>query len=181
MRSTSTNQKAGLRSCFFFTPYRLPTTDHQPPTTDHRPPTTFLSGSLSIGSVKPVQVETPKVQAEVKPLTQEDLERYWREVGEELNLAALLSKATVRLGEQPGRIEIDAQTTYFHDDFKPHKIDVIERLRKKSSMPMLDAKVNPKFVESEEVIYSPNDKYNAMLKINPKLIELRKLFPSIDY
>ena len=121
------------------------------------------------------------MQAEVKPLTQEDLERYWREAGEELDLAALLSKATVRLGEQPGRIEIDAQTTYFHDDFKPHRIDVIERLRKKCSMPMLDVKVNPKFVESEEVIYSPNDKYNAMLKINPKLMELRKLFPSIDY
>lgn len=158
-----------------------PTAAPQPPATDHRPPTSFLSGSLSIGSVKPVQVEVPKVQAEVKPLTQEDLERYWREVGEELDLAMLLSKATVRMGEQVGRIEIDAQTTYFHDDFKPHKIDVIVLLRKKSSMPMLDAKVNPKFVESGEVIYSPNDKYNAMLKINPKLMELRKLFPTIDY
>ena len=98
-----------------------------------------------------------------------------------MDLVNLLDKATVRLGDQPGRIEIDAQTTYFHDDFKPHKIDVIEFLRKKSSMPMLDAKVNPKFVETEEVIYSPVDKYNAMLQLNPKLSELRKMFPNIDY
>ena len=145
------------------------------------PKATFLAGSLSISKVAPVKPKASKVQAEVKPLTQEDLERYWAEVGEELNLANLLEKATVRLGDQPGRIEIDAQTTYFHDDFKPHKIDVIELLRKKASMPMLDAKVNPKFVEAEEVIYSPIDKYNAMLQLNPKLSELRKMFPNIDY
>lgn len=143
------------------------------------PKTSFLAGSLSI-KVAPVKAPE-QVKTEVKPLTQEDLERYWIEVGEELNLANLLDKATVRLGDQPGRIEIDAQTTYFHDDFKPHKIDVIELLRKKTSMPMLDAKVNPKFVEAEEVIYSPIDKYNAMLQLNPKLSELRKMFPNIDY
>lgn len=141
----------------------------------------LLAGSISIAAVKPVKTEAPKLQAEVKPLTQEDLERYWRETGTELDLADLLSKATVRLGERPGTIEIDAQTTYFHEDFKQHKIDVLEALRKKALMPMLEAKVNQKFVEREEVIYSPNDKYNAMLKQNPKLLELRKLFPVIDY
>ena len=57
----------------------------------------------------------------------------------------------------------------------------MELLRKKCSMPMLDAKVNPLFVAQDEVIYSPTDKYNAMLKQNPKLLELRKLFPQIDY
>jgi hypothetical protein len=143
------------------------------------PKTSFLAGSLSI-KVAPIKAPE-QVKAEVKPLTQEDLERYWAEAGKELDLVNLLDKATVRLGDQPGRIEIDAQTTYFHDDFKPHKIDVIEFLRKKSSMPMLDAKVNPKFVETEEVIYSPVDKYNAMLQLNPKLSELRKMFPNIDY
>ncbi len=140
-----------------------------------------LVGSISIGAIKPMKVEAPKVQAEVKPLTQEDLECYWQEAGEELNLANLLSKATVRLGERPGTIEIDAQTTYFHEDFKPHKIEVLELLRKKSAMPMLDAKVNQKFVEQAELIYSPQDKYNAMLKQNPQLLALRKLFPQIDY
>ena len=141
----------------------------------------MLAGSISIGFIKPVKVEAPKLQAEVRPLTQEDLEHYWQEAGEELDLANLLSKATVRIGERPGTIEIDAQTTYFHEDFKPHKIDVLQVLRKKTLMPMLDAKVNQKFVDQEELIYSPQDKYNAMLKQNPHLIELRKLFPQIDY
>lgn len=141
----------------------------------------LLAGSISIGAIKPVKVEAPKLQGEVKPLTQEDLERYWRETAEELDLGELMSNADVRLGEHPGRIEIDARTTWFHEDFKSHKIDVMELLRKKCSMPMLDAKVNPLFVAQDEVIYSPTDKYNAMLKQNPKLLELRKLFPQIDY
>ena len=48
-------------------------------------------------------------------------------------------------------------------------------------MKMLDCKVNPLFVSKEEVIYSPEDKYSAMVEQNPKLAELRKLFPMIDY
>ena len=46
---------------------------------------------------------------------------------------------------------------------------------------MLECKVNPRFVEKEDVLYSPIDKYNAMLKVNPSLVELRKIFPQIDY
>lgn len=123
----------------------------------------------------------PSLQAEPKALIQEDLERYWQETARELNLEELLSHAKVRLGEHTGRIEIDAQATWFYDDFKPHKIAVMEQLRKKTGMPMLDAKVNPLFVEQNELVYSPTDKYNAMLKSNPNLAAMRKLFPQIDY
>ena len=91
-----------------------------------------------------------------------------------------MEKGKPRIGEH-NRIEIDAQSTYFHDEFKPHRIDVMELLRKKSGMPMLECKVNPLYIEKDEVIYSPQDKYKAMMKINPKLVELRKMFPQIDY
>ena len=155
------------------------------PTSEFRPLTStqgsLLAGSISISQMTPVKPEAPKVQVEVKALTQEDLERYWHETAEELGLVELMSNADVHLGDHAGRIEINARTTWFHEDFKPHKIDVMELLRKKSAMPMLDAKVTPLFVEEDEVIYSPTDKYNAMLEHNPHLLELRKLFPQIDY
>lgn len=140
-----------------------------------------MAGALSIGAIKPVQVETPKLQAEVKELTQEDLTRYWQEVAVELGLEELMAQAEVKLGEHPGRIEINAQTVGFSDEFKPHRINVMEALRRRTSMPMLDCKVNPLFIAKDEVIYTPSDKYNAMLARNPKLLELRKLFPQIDY
>jgi hypothetical protein len=123
----------------------------------------------------------PRIQAEVKPLTQEDLERYWHEVGDELGIAELLKDATVYLGEQHGVIEIDAQTTYFHEDFKSHKIDVIEALRGKSGMRMLDCKVNQLFVGKDELVYSPDEKYKVMVQSNPVMQQMRRLFPSIDF
>ena len=140
-----------------------------------------MAGSISIAHLPKVKAEAPRLKAEVKPLTQEDLERYWQEAADELDMTLLMSKGKPRLGEHAGRIEIDAQSTYFFDDFKPHRIEVMELLRKKSGMPMLECKVNPLFIEKDEVIYSPQDKYKAMLQTNPKLVELRKIFPQIDY
>ena len=126
-------------------------------------------------------MDVPKLQADVKPLTQDDLGHYWNEVAAELNLQELMKDAVVRLGEQHGTIEIDAQTTYFHTEFKPHKTAVLEALRAKTGMKMLDCRVNQLFVGKEDVIYSPDEKYKAMLQNNPNMLAMRKLFPNIDF
>ena len=144
-------------------------------------PAVVLPGSISIKAATATKVEMPKLQAEVKPLSQEDLSQYWNEAAEALELTELMQAAEVRPSEQVGMFEVDAQTVYFADEFRPHKIDVLTFMRKKAGMPMLDCKVNPLYVSKDQVIYSPDDKYNAMLATNPKLIELRKLFPMIDY
>lgn len=140
-----------------------------------------LAGSISISMSNIPKVEVPKIVAEVKPLVQEDLERYWKEAGEELGIANLLKDATVRLGERTGCIEVDAQTTYFHEEFKSHRTAVLETLRSKSGMKMLECKVNQLFVGKDEVIYSPEEKYKTMLEANPQLQGLRKLFPNVDF
>ncbi len=117
---------------------------------------------------------------EAKPLTQEDLERYWKEAANELNLQELMSAATVSLGENNRRFDINATETWFAGDFRPHRIEVMELMRQKSGMPMLDCNVVPLFVSKDAVIYTAEDKYKAMLEVNPKLALLRKLFPEID-
>ncbi len=121
------------------------------------------------------------IEVEVKPLTEEDLTAYWKEAGEKLGLQELLSEGVPKLGEKQGCFEVDAQSVSFHEEFKQHKINVMEFLRGKTGMRMLDCKVNPLFVSKDEVIYSPEDKYKAMVEQNPQLAELRKLFPIIDY
>ena len=145
-----------------------------------RPKGSLLAGSISISNLKPVQEHKPVVQAEVRPLTQELLEQYWEQAATDLNLADLMHCAKPRLGDTPRIVEIDATTTYFHDDFKPHRINVMEKLRQLAGMPMLECKGNPLYVDSEVKLYSPVEKYNAMLEHNPKLQELRKLLPQID-
>lgn len=141
----------------------------------------MLSGSISIKAATATKVELPKLQSEVKPLSQDDLEKYWKEAADALGLSELMQAAEVRPSEQVGMFEVNAQTVYFADEFRPHKIDVLEIMRKKTGMPMLDCKIIPLYVSKEEVIYSPDAKYEAMLASNPKLLELRKLFPLIDY
>ena len=140
-----------------------------------------LVGSISIKNVAEMKVAPSKIQAEVKPLTEEDLVRYWHETADELGLQDIMKNANVRVGEHLGRFEVDATTTYFHDEFRSHKIDVLERMRVKTGMQLLDCRVNPMFVEQDEKVYSPDDKYNTMLQSNQHLAELRRLFPEIDY
>lgn len=120
------------------------------------------------------------MQVEAKPLTQEDLERYWHEAADELNLKELMAAAEVRLGENQRIIDVQATETWFATDFRPHRIDVMELLRRKSGMPMLECNVIPMFVTKGTVIYTAEEKYKAMLQVNPQLAALRHLFPEID-
>jgi len=120
------------------------------------------------------------VQVEAKPLTQEDLERYWHEAAEELNLTELMAAAEVHLGENNRTIDVQATETWFATDFRPHRIEVMELLRKKSGMPMLECNVIPLFITKGTVIYTAEDKYKAMLESNSQLANLRRLFPEID-
>lgn len=121
------------------------------------------------------------ISIEVKPLTEETLAQYWKEAAVELGLEELMAEGIPRLGEYQGCFEVDAQTVSFADEFKPHKIDVMEFFRSRTGMKTLDCKVNPRFVEKTEVIYTPDDKYAAMVAANPEMEELHKLFPLLDY
>lgn len=128
----------------------------------------------------PPKVEKATVQVEAKPLTQDDLVRYWHEAADELQLTSLMSAAEVRLGENPRVIDIEATETWFAADFRPHRIEVMELLRKKSGMPLLECNVIPLFVSTGTIIYTAEEKYKAMLEANPATAALRRLFPEID-
>lgn len=159
-------------------PASQPATSHSPLPTSRG---SLLAGSISLKEVAGVKVEMPVIKSDIKELTQEDLERYWQQTAEELGLTEVMKNGVVQLEEHPGRFVVEALTTWFHEDFKPHKMAVLEKLREKTGMKMLDCKVNPKFVEKEDIVYSPDDKYAAMLQNNPQMKDLRRLFPNIDY
>jgi hypothetical protein len=56
----------------------------------------------------------------------------------------------------------------------------MQRLREKSGMPLLECNVIPLFVTQGTIIYTADEKYKAMLQVNPHLVSLRRLFPEID-
>ena len=86
----------------------------------------------------------------------------------------------MRLGENTRIIDIEATETWFASDFRPHRIEVMESLRKKSGMPMLECNVIPLYVSSGTIIYTAEEKYKAMLESNPAIASMRRLFPEID-
>ena len=139
----------------------------------------LLAGGISI-KVAPPPVQPKKVQVEAKPLTQEDLERYWAETATELGLVDLMKAAKVSLGENQRIINLEATEVWFADEFRPHRIGVMERLRAKSGLPMLECNVVPLFINKDAIIYTAEEKYKAMLASNPSIASLRLLFPEID-
>ena len=150
------------------------------PTAGQSRPAPILGG-ISIKSAQTKVEPVQHIEVDVRPLTEEDLAAYWKEAGEKLGLQELLAEGIPHLGEKSGCFEVDAQSVSSHEEFKPHKIDVMEFLRGKTGMKLLDCKVNQLFVSKDEVVYSPDDKYKAMVEKNPQLAELRKLFPNINY
>lgn len=140
----------------------------------------LLSGGVSIKQMAATTAEIPVLQKEVEPLTQERVEVLWQQVGEALGIADLTASAKPELQEH-SHILLHAQTTLFSNDFKPHKMDVVQWLREQTGLRMLDCSVKVRYVEKDALPYSPDDKYQYMLKQNPNLAMLRQLFPQIDY
>ena len=145
-----------------------------------RPNASLLAGGISIKLTPPPVAEPAKVHVEAKPLTQDDLERYWHETATELNLTELMAAATVALGENHRTVDVTATETWFAGDFRPHRIEVMQRMREKSGMPMLECNVIPLFVSKDVIIYTAEEKYRSMAERNPQIAALRKLFPEID-
>lgn len=139
-----------------------------------------LAGGIRLGDIKVGKAMGTTAQLDVRELTQDDLSRYWGEVAAELGLKDIMDAGKPRLGEHPGKIEIDAQTVSFHDEFKPHRTEVMQAIRKKCGMPMLDCKVNQLYVEKDTVIYNAKDKYAIMQQKNPALENLLRLLPNIS-
>lgn len=134
--------------------------------------------SIKLSSIAKPAV--PKLKADVEPLTQEKLEQYWSETAQELGLNDLLAQRKVTMGEH-GRFDIEAPGSYFETEFKPHQVAVMQKLRDKSGMPMLNCHILVKRQAVESVAYQPQEKYEAMRKINPDIDKLRKIFDELDY
>lgn len=79
-----------------------------------------------------------------------------------------------------GLFYILADNSLFETEFKPFAVQVLQQLRHKSQMPMLNFKVVVHLPEKEAMLYNANDKYTEMLRRNPHLAQMRSIFQEID-
>lgn len=100
--------------------------------------------------------------------------------GEMPKLAEMLKGKELRL-ENEDFFVIIVNSSYAESEIRPNLIRMLTYLRSKSGRPKLNCKVEVVYEEKEKVVYTPRDKYEAMLQRNPALETFRVLFPEVDY
>ncbi|MBR1799664.1 MAG: hypothetical protein IJ761_07230 [Bacteroidales bacterium] len=138
----------------------------------------MLSKSISI---KTSTSATPIITQpqELHDLTQSELEQLWQNAGKALGISNLLANAVLQLQDNNHFI-IEAQDTLFDHDFRPHRVQVLQHMRKESGMQLLDCSIKVRYVEKDIPIHTKEEKFAALVAINPAVIELRKLLPDIE-
>lgn len=141
----------------------------------------------SIRITPPVHHEKPPIAqpTEGDPLTQDSLQQYWNTLIGDLQesnkaLHDLLANRTIEYKDND-LFDIVADSSYFEEEFRPHRVAVLERLRHMSRRPNVNCQVRVEYVETEYAAYIPRDKYEVMQATNPQIASFRVVFPEIDF
>ena len=124
---------------------------------------------------------TPKAP----PVTLEQLNIYWAEMlqamrQQEPKFAEQLKDKELRI-EDDDTFVILVNNNYLDTEIRRHLVSMLTYLRQRSGRPQLNARVEVVYEEKEALVYSPRDKYDAMLQSNPALASFRVLFSEVDY
>ena len=124
---------------------------------------------------------TPKAP----PVTLEQLNTYWAEMlqamrQQEPKFAEQLKDKELRI-EDDDTFVILVNNNYLDTEIRRHLVSMLTYLRQRSGRPQLNARVEVVYEEKEALVYSPRDKYDAMLQSNPALASFRVLFSEVDY
>lgn len=158
------------------------------PSAQHRvaggiPSRSFTSVSLtSAETVKPV---VSLEEREAEQLTQERLEELWQRLVEEskddAKLHELIADKHVVL-KNNNLFHIEVSNMRFDTLLRDYQDRILAPLRAETHNEALCFKaVVVVDQEVRTVAYLPRDKFDRMVEINPAILQLRKLFPDIDF
>ena len=145
------------------------------------PRTVLLSESINEPHVLPdIKIGVTRV---VEVLTQERLEQLWKQLADKhRDNAALLSLI------EDKRVELIDNNTFavwvpnivLENDLRKYQDLILSFLREQTGNEVLQYRVQVKMQKREIKPFSAQEKYDYMLKRNPDMAKLRKLFPDID-
>lgn len=121
---------------------------------------------------------------EIQPLTQEWLEELWKNYAEEhkenATLYNVMHDRRLEIRDQ-NNFDVFVPNLFLQTELEPFKVELLNHLRKVSGHQLLQLKLVVELGKKEQRAYSPQEKFEAMTKSNPKLIKLKRLFPEIDF
>lgn len=117
------------------------------------------------------------------PLTKETVADYWTEMlnkkaGEMPRIEEALRNARVEL--QDNIIVIHTVDAYLNVEMRPFTVSMIEWMRHESGIDNLMFRLELEQIDVEVRPYTTNEKYDAMLKVNPHMEELKKILNDIE-
>lgn len=138
-------------------------------------------------SISDVQQNKPLVSLEnreMETLTQQRLEDLWNELlvkyQDDDKFCALLADKKVELKSQ-NLFTIQVPNLFFDSQFRDYQGRILEFLREMTGNEALQFKVVVVVEQVEKRAYMPREKFDELLKVNPAILSLRKLFPDIDF
>ena len=139
---------------------------------------------ISINEVQgPMQFKNLESRV-VEQLTQERLEELWNELimrnQDDDKFCNLLADKKVEL-KNNNLFTIQVPNLYFDSLFRDCQKRILGFLRESTGNDMLQFKVVVAVEHVEHKAYLPREKFEELVKVNPALLSLRKLFPDIDF
>lgn len=95
-------------------------------------------------------------------------------------IKALLKDITPQASEDGKSVIITLSSSFAESELKNVLAEVMTHLRRSSGIHDLSPKIVIKVEQKAAILYQSDEKYEAMLQINPMLAELRKILPDID-
>ena len=142
------------------------------------------TASVSLSDVINRQQAVRSVVVETKPLTQELLQQEWDNyIQNHQDDARLVEamKGRKLVVKDENLFDVVLPNGYMERDYKVFMTDLLEYLRRQTGHVQLQMKMLVDAPQHEKKAYTPKDKYEAMLKMNPELARFRNLFSEIDF
>ena len=140
--------------------------------------------NISISDIQPTVELKDLEHRAVEKLTQERLEELWNELVEKSKnddkLYNLLADKKVEL-KNNNLFAIQVPNIYFDSLLKEYQTQILGFLREATGNESLQYKATVVTEYVEKKAYMPREKFDELLKINPAILSLRKLFPDIDF
>lgn len=127
-------------------------------------------------------------QPVAEPLTQERLQRCWLSLFDESTINTFsdakrvntfLKDVTPLLSDDHS-VEIKLTSSFAEHEVKAILPEVMNHLRKATGATELTPRIVVEVEQKAAKPYQSGEKFEAMLKVNPALADLRKIFPDID-
>lgn len=151
-----------------------------------KPPVVKMPTRLATTSIsKPMSLDSREQEAiKAVELDLPSLEKHWNEAINSMPQAkeyeTLFEGCTLKLLDQ-NNFSIVTRNVFFEAKFSSVKAAVISYMRKHTGHVQLNCNVEVILEKVERKAYSPNEKYEAMLRENSQIGVFRKIFSDIDF